>query len=49
MIGALIDEHHLLLRGAWITLKEAVGGFVLGSGAAIVVALVLAGARSATR
>jgi NitT/TauT family transport system permease protein len=42
VIGALIDEHHLLLRGAWITLKEAVGGFVLGSGAAIVVALVLA-------
>jgi len=42
VLGALVDEHHLLLRGAWITLKEAVGGFVLGSGAAIVVALVLA-------
>ncbi len=42
VVGALVDEHHLLLRGAWITLKEAVGGFVLGSGAAIVVALVLA-------
>ena len=42
VLGALVDEHHLLLRGAWITLKEAVGGFVLGSGAAIVVALALA-------
>ena len=42
VVGALIDERNLLLRGAWITLKEAVGGFVLGSGAGIVVALVLA-------
>jgi NitT/TauT family transport system permease protein len=42
VVGALIDERDLLLRGAWITLKEAVGGFVLGSGVAIVVALVLA-------
>ena len=38
----LIDERDLLLRGAWITLKEAVGGFVLGSGTAIIAALVLA-------
>ena len=29
-------------RGAWITFKEAFGGFVLGSGTAILVALVLA-------
>jgi NitT/TauT family transport system permease protein len=38
----LIEERDLLLRGAWITLKEAVGGFVLGSGTAIIAALVLA-------
>jgi NitT/TauT family transport system permease protein len=42
VVGALIDERDLLLRGAWITLKEAVGGFVLGSSAAIIGALVLA-------
>ena len=42
VVRALVEEHHLLLRGAWITLKEAVGGFVLGSGIAIVAALVLA-------
>ena len=42
VIRALIEERDLLLRGAWITLKEAVGGFVLGSGTAIIAALVLA-------
>jgi NitT/TauT family transport system permease protein len=42
VVGALIDERDMLLRGAWITLKEAVGGFVLGSGVAIIAALVLA-------
>ncbi len=42
VIRALIEERDLLLRGAWITLKEAVGGFVLGSGTAIIAALLLA-------
>ena len=42
VLRALVDERDLLLRGAWITLKEAVGGFVLGCSAAIVAALVLA-------
>ena len=36
VVRALIEERDLLLRGAWITLKEAVGGFVLGSGTAII-------------
>jgi len=42
VLQALVDERDKLLRGAWITFKEAFGGFVLGSGAAIVAALVLA-------
>ena len=42
VLTALVDERDVLLRGAWITLKEAVGGFVLGSGLAIAMALVLA-------
>lgn len=42
VVEALVDERDLLLRGAWITLKEAVGGFVIGSGLAILAALVLA-------
>ena len=42
VLAALVDDRDLLLRGAWITLKEAVGGFVVGSGLAIVFALVLA-------
>jgi NitT/TauT family transport system permease protein len=42
VLRALIEERDLLLRGAWITLKEAIGGFVLGSGTAIIAALVLA-------
>jgi NitT/TauT family transport system permease protein len=42
VLRALVDERDLLLRGAWITFKEAFGGFVLGSGSAILFALVLA-------
>ena len=38
VVGALIDERDLLLRGAWITLKEAVSGFILGSGATTIAA-----------
>jgi NitT/TauT family transport system permease protein len=36
------DHRHLLWSGGWYTFKEALGGFVLGSGLAIFVALVLA-------
>jgi NitT/TauT family transport system permease protein len=39
---ALWDNHHLLLSAGWYTFKEALGGFVLGSGSGILVALVLA-------
>jgi NitT/TauT family transport system permease protein len=42
VLQALVDERDLLLRAAWITFQEALGGFVLGSGVAILVALVLA-------
>jgi NitT/TauT family transport system permease protein len=42
VLRALVDERDLLLRAAWITFKEAFGGFVLGSGIAIVAALALA-------
>lgn len=42
VVGALVDERDALLRAAWITFKEALGGFVLGSGLAFVAALVLA-------
>ena len=42
VVQALVDERDELLRGAWITFKEAFGGFVLGSGTAFLVALVLA-------
>ena len=42
VLQALVDERDKLLRGAWITFTEAFGGFVLGSGAAIVAALILA-------
>jgi NitT/TauT family transport system permease protein len=42
VVQALVDEREVLLRGAWITFQEALGGFILGSGAAIVAALVLA-------
>jgi NitT/TauT family transport system permease protein len=36
------EHRHILWQGGWYTFKEAVGGFVAGSGLAIVVALVLA-------
>ena len=36
------DHRHLLWSGGWYTFKEALGGFALGSGLAIAVALVLA-------
>ena len=36
------DHRHLLWSGGWYTFKEALGGFVLGSGLAIFVALALA-------
>jgi NitT/TauT family transport system permease protein len=36
------QHHHVLLGSGWYTFKEALGGFVVGSGLAIVVAIVLA-------
>lgn len=42
VLGALRDERSALARGAWITFKEAFGGFVIGSGVAFLSALVLA-------
>jgi NitT/TauT family transport system permease protein len=36
------DTRHELWRAGWFTFQEALGGFVLGSGSAILVALVLA-------
>jgi NitT/TauT family transport system permease protein len=39
---SLRDNRHLLWSAGWYTFKEALGGFVAGSGAAILVALVLA-------
>jgi NitT/TauT family transport system permease protein len=42
VIGAVRDERGELAQGAWITFKEAFGGFVVGSTAAFVAALVLA-------
>lgn len=39
---AVRDERHALATGAWITFKEAFGGFVVGSGLGFVLALVLA-------
>ena len=42
VVAALWDERAQLAEGAWITFKEAFGGFVLGSSAAFVTALVLA-------
>ena len=42
VLRALVDERDLLLRAAWITLKEAIGGFVIGSATAFLFALVLA-------
>src|SRR5204863_4690413 len=37
--SALWDNHHVLLAAGWFTFKEALGGFVCGSGLAILVAL----------
>lgn len=42
VVEAVRDERHALATGAWITFKEAFGGFVIGSGLAFVLALVLA-------
>ncbi len=42
ILETLWDDRSGLLSAAWFTFKEALGGFVVGSGAAIVVALVLA-------
>ncbi len=42
VMRALWDERDALARGVWITFKEALGGFIIGSSAAIVAALVLA-------
>src|SRR5262249_32861149 len=40
--SSLWDNHHLLWRAGWYTFKEALGGVVFGSVAAIVVGLILA-------
>jgi NitT/TauT family transport system permease protein len=42
VLAALRDQRADLADGAWITFKEAFGGFVIGSAAAFVAALVLA-------
>ena len=42
VLGALRDERSALARGAWITFKEAFGGFVIGSSVAFLSALLLA-------
>jgi NitT/TauT family transport system permease protein len=42
VLGALRDNRADMVDGAWITFKEAFGGFVIGSAAAFVAALVLA-------
>ncbi|MDH4178512.1 MAG: ABC transporter permease [Thermoleophilia bacterium] len=42
VLQALWDARSELLRAAWITFKEALGGFVLGCSLAFVLALVLA-------
>jgi NitT/TauT family transport system permease protein len=39
---ALRDNRHVLLSAGWFTFKEALGGFLIGCGAAILCALVLA-------
>ena len=36
------DNRHVLVSSGWYTFKEALGGFVLGSGLAIIVAIALA-------
>jgi NitT/TauT family transport system permease protein len=42
ILETLWDDRSGLMNAAWFTFKEAVGGFLIGSGAAIAVALVLA-------
>jgi len=42
VLGAVRDNRADLADGAWITFKEAFGGFVIGSGLAFIAALVLA-------
>jgi NitT/TauT family transport system permease protein len=42
VVTAFWDGRDELLRGAWITFKEALGGFVLGCGTAFLFALALA-------
>ena len=42
VLQAFWDNRSELLRGGWITFREALGGFVLGCGVAFVFALVLA-------
>jgi NitT/TauT family transport system permease protein len=42
VVNAFWDGRDELLRGAWITFKEALGGFVLGCGTAFLFALALA-------
>jgi NitT/TauT family transport system permease protein len=42
IVRALWDNRHLLWSAGWYTFKEALGGFVAGSSAAILAALVLA-------
>jgi NitT/TauT family transport system permease protein len=40
--SAFWDNRHVLVSSGWYTFKEALGGFVVGSGLAIVVAIALA-------
>jgi NitT/TauT family transport system permease protein len=42
ILETLWDDRSGLMSAAWFTFKEALGGFVIGSGAAILLALVLA-------
>ena len=42
VLGALWENRDALKTAAWITFKEAFGGLILGSGVAILAALVLA-------
>lgn len=42
VMRALWDDRDALARGVWITFKEALGGFIIGSSVGVVAALVLA-------
>jgi NitT/TauT family transport system permease protein len=46
ILETLWDDRSGLMSAAWFTFKEALGGFLVGSGAAVAVALVLARWRS---